>query len=265
MPTPTIYPARPRRGPLCSPLAAAPHSPSAASRSVASSGRTAAFAAVPDPRSVTLDEFDEYLRAVNDRDGRPYEQATINAYVYPPRHHPHPAQRGHPPAGTARHGHAHPPRRPAQEPRLPPRPAQRRPERRGTTAGQPLPGHLPGAGRNLRVRRSHKLADSEWVWLGTRNRGRLGNTARNNAWLKNRTPTLNLRNLISRGLTRDIGAWALALPSRPADPRPACGHPSKPAKLASAGRVTTLPARKGLAYCRTDGLVGALPAPNHPF
>ena len=28
----------------------------------------------------------------------------------------------------------------------------------------------------LRVRRSHKLADSEWVWLGTRNRGHLGNT-----------------------------------------------------------------------------------------
>ncbi len=28
----------------------------------------------------------------------------------------------------------------------------------------------------LRARRSHKLADSDWVWLGTRNRGRLGNT-----------------------------------------------------------------------------------------
>jgi hypothetical protein len=35
-------------------------------------------------------------------------------------------------------------------------------------------------------------------------------TARNNAWLKNRTAALNLRNLISRGLTRDNGAWALA-------------------------------------------------------
>ena len=34
-------------------------------------------------RSVTLDEFDEYLRTVNNRDGRPYEEATINAYVYP--------------------------------------------------------------------------------------------------------------------------------------------------------------------------------------
>ena len=35
-------------------------------------------------------------------------------------------------------------------------------------------------------------------------------TARNNAWLNRRTAALNLRNLISRGLTRDNGAWALA-------------------------------------------------------
>jgi hypothetical protein len=35
-------------------------------------------------------------------------------------------------------------------------------------------------------------------------------TARNNAWLKHRTAALNLRNLISRGLTRDNGAWVLA-------------------------------------------------------
>jgi hypothetical protein len=35
-------------------------------------------------------------------------------------------------------------------------------------------------------------------------------TARNNAWLKNRTAALNLRNLIGRGLSRDNGAWILA-------------------------------------------------------
>jgi transposase len=35
-------------------------------------------------------------------------------------------------------------------------------------------------------------------------------TARNNAWLKNRTAALNLRTLISRGLDRQNGAWALA-------------------------------------------------------
>jgi hypothetical protein len=35
-------------------------------------------------------------------------------------------------------------------------------------------------------------------------------TARNNIWLKNRTAALNLRNLISRGLAVDNGAWVLA-------------------------------------------------------
>jgi IS5 family transposase len=35
-------------------------------------------------------------------------------------------------------------------------------------------------------------------------------TARNNAWLKNRTAALNLRNLITRGLDHQNGAWALA-------------------------------------------------------
>ena len=35
-------------------------------------------------------------------------------------------------------------------------------------------------------------------------------TARNNAWLKNRTAAVNLRNLISRGLARESGAWVLA-------------------------------------------------------
>jgi len=33
---------------------------------------------------------------------------------------------------------------------------------------------------------------------------------RNNAWLKNRTAALNLRNLINRGLDHQNGAWALA-------------------------------------------------------
>jgi transposase-like protein DUF772/DDE family transposase len=35
-------------------------------------------------------------------------------------------------------------------------------------------------------------------------------TAKNNAWLKNRTAALNLRNLISRGLNRHDSAWTLA-------------------------------------------------------
>jgi hypothetical protein len=38
---------------------------------------------VPEPRAVTLDEFGDYLRTVTNRDGHPYEEATIGAYVYP--------------------------------------------------------------------------------------------------------------------------------------------------------------------------------------
>jgi transposase-like protein DUF772/DDE family transposase len=44
---------------------------------------------------------------------------------------------------------------------------------------------------------------------GRRLRLRYLGTARNNAWLKNRTAALNLRNLISRGLARENGAWIL--------------------------------------------------------
>ena len=35
-------------------------------------------------------------------------------------------------------------------------------------------------------------------------------TAKNNAWLKNRTAALNLRNLTGRGLHHHNGGWALA-------------------------------------------------------
>ena len=45
---------------------------------------------------------------------------------------------------------------------------------------------------------------------GRRLRLRYLGAARNNAWLKNRTAALNLRNLISRGLARENGAWVLA-------------------------------------------------------
>ena len=37
-------------------------------------------------RGITLAEFEEYLRTVNNRDGRPYAEMTINAYVAPARH-----------------------------------------------------------------------------------------------------------------------------------------------------------------------------------
>ena len=46
----------------------------------------------------------------------------------------------------------------------------------------------------LRARRSHKLADSNWVWLGTRNRGRFGNTGIRKMLIR-RARLLKLRNL----------------------------------------------------------------------
>ena len=45
---------------------------------------------------------------------------------------------------------------------------------------------------------------------GRRVKLRYRGTARNNAWLKNRTAALNLRNLITRGLACQNGTWALA-------------------------------------------------------
>ena len=45
---------------------------------------------------------------------------------------------------------------------------------------------------------------------GRRLKLRYRGTAKNNAWLKHRTATLNLRNLISQGLTRQDGTWMLA-------------------------------------------------------
>jgi Transposase domain (DUF772)/Transposase DDE domain len=45
---------------------------------------------------------------------------------------------------------------------------------------------------------------------GRRLKLRYRGTAKNNAWLKNRTAALNLRNLIGRGLDHRSGAWTLA-------------------------------------------------------
>jgi IS5 family transposase len=45
---------------------------------------------------------------------------------------------------------------------------------------------------------------------GRRLKLRYRGTGRNNAWLKNRTAALNLRNLIGRGLNQRDGAWAIA-------------------------------------------------------
>lgn len=47
------------------------------------------------------------------------------------------------------------------------------------------------------------------TWRGRRLKLRYRGTDRNNAWLKNRTAALNLRNLIRRGLTFDNRTWSL--------------------------------------------------------
>ena len=52
------------------------------------------------------------------------------------------------------------------------------------------------------------------AWTATRNGRRIGlrylSTAKNDAWLHNRCAAVNLRTLLSHGLTRSEGAWALA-------------------------------------------------------
>ena len=48
------------------------------------------------------------------------------------------------------------------------------------------------------------------TWRGRRVKLRYRGVAKNHAWLKRRTAALNLRNLASRGLTRQDGAWILA-------------------------------------------------------
>ncbi len=48
------------------------------------------------------------------------------------------------------------------------------------------------------------------TWRGRRLKLRYRGVTKNNAWLKQRTAALNLRNLLSRGLARHNGVWVLA-------------------------------------------------------
>ena len=48
------------------------------------------------------------------------------------------------------------------------------------------------------------------TWRGRRLKLRYRGVTKNDAWLKRRTAALNLRNLTSRGLARQDGAWVLA-------------------------------------------------------
>ena len=75
MPTRTATPHRPRRGPLRSPLAAATQSPLPSICLPAGTGPAPSQPTAANPRSLTLAEFGDYLRTINNRDGRPYEDS----------------------------------------------------------------------------------------------------------------------------------------------------------------------------------------------
>ena len=76
-------PVRPRRGALRSPLAAATQSLPPPICLPADTGPAPSQSAAADPRSLTLAEFGDYLPTINNRDGRPYQDTSINAYVFP--------------------------------------------------------------------------------------------------------------------------------------------------------------------------------------
>jgi hypothetical protein len=69
------------------------------------------------------------------------------------------------------------------------------------------------------------------TWRGRRLKLRYRGTAKNNAWLKRRTAAANLRTLLSLGLARRDGAWALATRPGSCDrppPQPASGASAAP-------------------------------------
>ena len=74
---------RPGGRPLKSPLAAHSYGTSV---SAAPQAPAAAFASLDDcPRALTLSDFADYLRTTNNRQGRPFEEATVDNYVYAAR------------------------------------------------------------------------------------------------------------------------------------------------------------------------------------
>ncbi len=80
--------ARSRRGPgrpLKSPLAVAGGYGAAAATPVTYASSLAPGGVPLTDRGATLAEFEDYLRTTNNRDGRPYEERSIQAYLAPPR------------------------------------------------------------------------------------------------------------------------------------------------------------------------------------
>ena len=84
-------------------------------------------------------------------------------------------------------------------------------------------------------------------------------------WLHMRMAGLNLCRLLSaraRSARRGVGR-GLRAGLRPRL-RGCLRPPASRTTLVSAGRTPTFSTFRGLTYCRTDSLVGALPTPNHP-
>jgi integrase/recombinase XerD len=75
---------RPAARPLKSPLAS-PSGHSAAQPGRAGTDEAPLARAELPPRTLQLSEFASYLRTVNNRDGRPYDDSTIKTYAYPAR------------------------------------------------------------------------------------------------------------------------------------------------------------------------------------
>jgi hypothetical protein len=82
--TPPTTPGRRGPGrPLKSPLAVAASSALHPSASAPASDSAVTRRPVLSERRATLAEFEDHLRSVNSRDGRPYEEKTIEAYLAP--------------------------------------------------------------------------------------------------------------------------------------------------------------------------------------
>jgi hypothetical protein len=83
VPIPTTSGRRVPGRPLKSPLAVASGYARPGTAGVPDAETPVIQGAVLTDRGTTLTEFGDYLRIVNNRDGRPYEEKTINAYVAP--------------------------------------------------------------------------------------------------------------------------------------------------------------------------------------
>jgi hypothetical protein len=70
----------------------------------------------------------------------------------------------------------------------------------------------PGLRQDYMTHRPHieRAIAQVATWRGRRLKLRYRGVTSNNAWLKRRTAAINLRNLLSQGLTRQDGAWVLA-------------------------------------------------------